>query len=386
MKIDRHNYEEFFLLYVDNELTTEQKKSVEQFVQENPDLAIELEILQQTMMNADDSIVFDGKESLLRSESDSIVNMNNYEEYLVAYIDNELNDQEKIDFYKFAMAHPQVKEELAIYQQTKLQPEKEIVFADKETLYRREEKVRVISIQWWKIAVAAAVILGIGITTISILNKKDTNIPNEVAAKGKQQKKENHVPVKTEQEIKKEELTNPVTIKDDAGTIAKAGINDKKERNTPVLKPRNEKEQKKIVLPQQVESNNETIAKSTTNPVHNDIVTDNNKTEIKLIDAAKNQNNEITHNNNVAVNTNPAKENINKETVTNNSEVAYNNTTGTVAEDLTNASYEEGKNKKLRGFFRKAARAFERRTNISASDDQDKEDKVLIGALAVKLK
>ena len=50
------------------------------------------------------------------------------------------------------------------------------------------------------------------------------------------------------------------------------------------------------------------------------------------------------------------------------------------------ASYEEGKNKKLRGFFRKATRVFEKRTNISASDDEDKEDKVLIGALAVKLK
>ncbi|MBS1574079.1 MAG: hypothetical protein JST09_02145, partial [Bacteroidetes bacterium] len=123
MKIDRHNYEEFFLLYVDNELMTEQKKLVEQFIQENPDLAIELEILQQTTLQADDSIVFDGKESLLRSETHSIVNMDNYEEYLIAYIDNELNDQEKIDFYKFAMAHPQVKEELAIYQQTKLQPE-----------------------------------------------------------------------------------------------------------------------------------------------------------------------------------------------------------------------------------------------------------------------
>ena len=36
--------------------------------------------------------------------------------------------------------------------------------------------------------------------------------------------------------------------------------------------------------------------------------------------------------------------------------------------------------------FRKAARAFERRTNISAADDEEKQDKVLIGGLAVKLK
>ena len=38
MKVDRHNYEEFFLLYIDNELSVDQKKQVDLFVQENADL------------------------------------------------------------------------------------------------------------------------------------------------------------------------------------------------------------------------------------------------------------------------------------------------------------------------------------------------------------
>jgi DNA-directed RNA polymerase subunit L len=386
MKIDRHNYEEFFLLYVDNELTAEQKKLVEQFIQENPDLAIELEILQQTTLQADDSIVFDGKELLLRSETDSIVNMDNYEEYLIAYIDNELNDQEKIDFFKFTMAHPQVKEELAIYQQTKLQPEKEVVFANKEILYKREEKVKVISMQWWKIAVAAAIILGIGITTITILNKKETVVPGGVAVKGSQPKEENPVPVKIEQEIKKAEQSSPVIIKDDAGTIAKTTVDDKKEKNTAVLKTRREQERKKSVLPIAETNNNETIAKNTTAPSNNNIATDN-KTETKAIESVK-KSNEPVKTNDVAVNNNSPKENINTIPVTKNSEVAYTNSTEIDIDpgNPVRASYEEGKNKKLRGFFRKAARAFERRTNISSADEEDKQDKVLIGALAVKLK
>src|SRR5260221_14455169 len=159
MKIDRNNYEEFFLLYVDNELTAEQANSVQQFIQENPDLAGELEILRQVILKADDAIVFDGKEMLLKKETDSFINMTNYEEYLIAYIDNELTDAERIEFFKFAAAHSLVQEELDIYQQTKLQPEKEVVFANKEILYRREEKTPVVTMQWWKIAVAAAVIL-----------------------------------------------------------------------------------------------------------------------------------------------------------------------------------------------------------------------------------
>ena len=384
MKIDRHNYEEFFLLYVDNELTHEQKRSVEQFVQENPDLAIELEILQQTTLHADHSIVFEAKESLIRKETGSVIGMDNYEEYLIAYIDNELNDRERIEFYKFAETHPQVKEELAIYQQTKLQPEKEIVFTNKEVLYRREEKVKVITIQWWKIAVAAAVILGIGITTITVLNKPAEITPAVAGNNNKPAEKKN-ADTRAEKDIKKEQQSNPAIAKDDINTIAKSAKTEKKENDIPVRKTRREQELKKTALPVS-EKNNETIAKST-NPATNHVVSDN-KPETKIIEALKKSGDPVkTHD--VAVNTNSPKEIINSKVVTpgideplDDKETVRDNTN----DQPVYASYEEGKNKKLRGFFRKAARVFEKRTNISASDDEDKEDKVLIGALAVKLK
>jgi hypothetical protein len=42
-----------------------------------------------------------------------------------------------------------------------------------------------------------------------------------------------------------------------------------------------------------------------------------------------------------------------------------------------------GKKNKLRGFFRKVTRTFEKRTNIKATDDDD--DRLLIAGLAIKL-
>src|SRR4029078_9784511 len=106
MNIDRHNYEEYFLLYIDNELNVDQKKQVELFVQENPDLEEELVMLKQARLIPDDSVVFDKKHLLMEEEraspNHSFINLNNYEQWLIMYVDDELHEEEKIAVKKFA--------------------------------------------------------------------------------------------------------------------------------------------------------------------------------------------------------------------------------------------------------------------------------------------
>ena len=47
--INRYNYETYFLLYADNELSAIEKNSVDEFVLSNPDLGEELGMLLQTI-------------------------------------------------------------------------------------------------------------------------------------------------------------------------------------------------------------------------------------------------------------------------------------------------------------------------------------------------
>ena len=162
--INRHNYEEFFLLYADNELNAQEKKAVEIFIAQNVDLAQELEMLQQATL-CDDNIHFTNKELLFKKEKG--ISLLNYEEYFLLSADNELNEQQKTDVENFVLKHPQLQNEFTLLQQTKSEPEK-IVFTGKKSLYRYEKKEWRITPAAWMRMSAAAAIIGIIITTFVV--------------------------------------------------------------------------------------------------------------------------------------------------------------------------------------------------------------------------
>jgi len=67
MKINATNYEEYFLLYIDNELSAEQQTAVESFIEENPGYKKEFSLLQQSVL-ALENIEFEDKVLLYRLE------------------------------------------------------------------------------------------------------------------------------------------------------------------------------------------------------------------------------------------------------------------------------------------------------------------------------
>lgn len=154
MMINRNNYEEFFLMYVDDELTPQQRSEVETFVQQNADLKSEFEMLQQTKLDTKEDIEFAHKTELLKIKES--IALDNYQEYFLLYIDNELNEENRQAVEKFVLQHPALQEEFTLLKQTVL-PQEKIVFHYKRSLYKKEER-RIVYFNWTRIAAAAAVI------------------------------------------------------------------------------------------------------------------------------------------------------------------------------------------------------------------------------------
>ncbi len=164
MNINRHNYEEFFTLYADNELSVTDRKAVELFVAANPDLKTEFDLLDTFKLTPDATIVFGSKDALLQPEPGAVIDADNYEMFFVLYTDDELNNKDKAAVEQFVYKHPQYQADFELYQQIKYTPATTVIFEHKESLYRKEEKERrVIPIRWWRYAAAAAVIVLAGI-------------------------------------------------------------------------------------------------------------------------------------------------------------------------------------------------------------------------------
>ena len=162
MNINRNNYEEYFLLYADDELSKAERKMVEVFVKENPEFREEFCMLKLTINIPDDEIKLEDKSFLFKNESSFFINKNNYEEVFVLYHDNELSEKEKLETENFLGQHPGLKSEFDLIGNAKLSPETLVIYPDKKELYRKEKSGKVISIKIWRY-VAAAVLIGFGL-------------------------------------------------------------------------------------------------------------------------------------------------------------------------------------------------------------------------------
>ena len=183
MKIDRNNYEIFFVEYLDGTLPVEQIDDMLDFLQKNPDLANELKDLEKIKLEAPEEI-FPLKNSLKRSDLDMT---DLFEETCIRSIEGDLSAKEELNFKR--SINKKQKATYNLYQATISEPNLLITYPKKEQL--RKSKNRIIAPIWY--AVAASIVLGafIFISTDNRTNNSNTetvaNVINETYSTPKEE-------------------------------------------------------------------------------------------------------------------------------------------------------------------------------------------------------
>lgn len=161
MQINQHNYEEFFLMYIDNELSAQEKEMVETFVEQNPELAGELQLLKQTIAGADETIEFTAKEKLVKKSKIT-------EEDLLTYLDREADRELAGKIEQEVLNNDDLKQELANLGKLYFKADPSVQYPAKEKLYKRGMVRR---LDWRKLAIAASLLLCI--STWLVLNQSE---------------------------------------------------------------------------------------------------------------------------------------------------------------------------------------------------------------------
>lgn len=247
MNINRNNYEEFLLLYLDNELNSHQLNAVEIFLQQNPDLQQEFFLLQETKL-LNEPISNFNKTSLYKSTV-ATIHQNNYQEQFLLYNDNELLENEKQAVKEFIGQNAWAENEFLTLQKTILKQEK-IICPNKHSLYKKERKP--IIVIWMKRLTVAASIILLAITAWKFSNKNIVTNTDTAAINNKNNSKNNSTVV-----------TN--------NNNQSYNINTEEEKPQPTVI-----ENKNLVT---VEKKQQAIKTNTTvNTTNNNTITDNNST------------------------------------------------------------------------------------------------------------
>lgn len=129
MKINRNNYEIFFIDYLDNNLSQADLLDLTAFLAENPDLESELNEIKNVKLKPE-TINFSSKSDLKKHVTYS----GNFNELCIKYIENKITFDDKNKLFEIIKQNPDLKNEFELFKLTILKPDNSIIFSDKKSL------------------------------------------------------------------------------------------------------------------------------------------------------------------------------------------------------------------------------------------------------------
>jgi len=136
MKINRENFEVYFLDYYEGQLSPEMIEEVKLFVAQNPDLRKSFDEFEAISLVADQNVVFEKKSALKKNQvfATALVNELNFEEYLINETEGLLNQEQLSAIDEFISINPQFENDRKLFSLSHLSVVDDIVFEAKESL------------------------------------------------------------------------------------------------------------------------------------------------------------------------------------------------------------------------------------------------------------
>lgn len=164
-RIDRDNYEVFFIDYFDGKLSEESKQALYVFLKKHPDLREEFESYEEIKLSEPESEKYPDKENLKKPDATSVKNINaaNFDDFLIASQEGDLTEDEEETLSLFLQKNPHLGQYALFYEKAIFQPDNHIIYPDKENLKKTAAPFLVRNKKTALFAIAASVLLLIGL-------------------------------------------------------------------------------------------------------------------------------------------------------------------------------------------------------------------------------
>jgi len=172
MKINRHNYEEFLLDFIEGNLSVHEVETVQSFLDKNSDIKAETEDLLSLKLDNEDT-KFENKKLLKKDPEIDIEGISKFERLSVAFLENDITNEENLMLDEMLKQSEKKQHEHQLIQQSKLTADEKIDFQNKSKLkqFRLTNNRRIV---YFVSSLAASVALLISIFLINSENEPKT--------------------------------------------------------------------------------------------------------------------------------------------------------------------------------------------------------------------
>jgi len=153
-KINSANYESFYLDYLEGNLGENDTLDLFAFLNENPHLQVEEDM--PVLTSTEPALSSEFKNLLKTDLLSNKINWNNFDFFLIARLEGQLNTKQEEVLNLFLEEHPELKKEEKLYAATILAADKTIVFKGKSKL---KQKGKVILWPYFSAAAAACAVM-----------------------------------------------------------------------------------------------------------------------------------------------------------------------------------------------------------------------------------